>query len=85
MANINSGHSELTTFLSTFRGISIKNLQSYLDWYVFHKYLHYSFNDTKQQQVILNKLVIEHTEVTSNNMYNNHSEIDFKEVYSDYN
>lgn len=85
LANINSLHSGLTTFLSPFRGVSTKHLQGYLDWYIFYKYLQYSFDDNKQEQIILNKLIIEHTEITSNNMYDNQSGINFKEVYSDYN
>ena len=85
LANINSVHSGLTTFLSPFRGVSTKHLQGYLDWYIFYKYLQYSFDDNKQEQIILNKLIIEHTEITSNNMYDNQSGINFKEVYSDYN
>lgn len=39
LANINSLHSELSTFLSHFKGVSTKHLQHYLDWFVFKKLL----------------------------------------------
>ena len=37
LANINSIHSELTSFLSAFHGVSTKHLQEYLDWFLFFK------------------------------------------------
>lgn len=37
LGNINSLHSELTTFLFNFKGVSTKHLQHYLDWFCFQK------------------------------------------------
>ena len=48
LANINSIHSELTSFLSAFHGVSTKRLQEYLDWVVFSKYQNYSIDYLEQ-------------------------------------
>lgn len=85
LANINSLHSGLTTFLSPFRGISSKHLQGYLDWYSFHKYLNYCFEYDKQKDKLFNHTMIEGTQINRVNAYDNYSGIDFYDVYSDYN
>lgn len=85
MANINSVHSGLTSFLSVFRGISTKHLQGYLDWYTFDKYLNYFFTEEQQNKTLLNVSFTNPTDLNINNAYNNHSGIDFDSVYSDYN
>lgn len=35
LADINNVHSQLATWLSKFKGVSIRHLQEYLDWFVF--------------------------------------------------
>lgn len=84
LANINSIHSGLTTFLSIFRGVSTKHLQGYLDWYTFDKYLNYSFNEVQQNNALLKVSFTNSTDLNINNAYDNHSNIDLNEVYSDY-
>lgn len=42
LANINSLHSEWSTFLSHFKGVSTKHLQHYLDWFCFQKIINYT-------------------------------------------
>lgn len=85
LANINSLHSGLTTFLSTFRGVSTKHLQGYLDWYCFDRYLNFSFEDVEQFDELLNETMTNSTIINSSNAYENYSGIDFYKVYSDYN
>lgn len=85
LANINSAHSGLTSFLSVFRGISTKHLQGYLDWYTFDKYLNYSFSEEQQNKTFLKISFTYSTDLNINNAYHNHSGIDFDSVYSDYN
>jgi len=84
LANLNSIHSGLSTFLAPFRGVSTKHLQGYLDWYVFDKYLNYTFEERNQNKMILKNTILLSTNISASNMYNNHSCIDFKTVYSDY-
>lgn len=85
LANINSLHSGLPSFLGHFKGVSSKHLQGYLDWYTFDKYLNYSFDDNEQNRIIIQKIIPLSTEIDINNMHKNHSIIDFYDVYSDYN
>ena len=84
LANINSYHSGLKTFLSVFRGVSTKHLQHYLDWYMFSKYLNYAVEITKQTKDFFNTILLKKSSVTYRNMYDNTSGIDFRKVYSDY-
>lgn len=85
LANINSIHSGLTDFLSHFRGVSTKHLQGYLDWYSFDKHLNFCFEEKMQQKELLKNAISNPTNITIDNMYDNHSGIDFYDVYSDYN
>lgn len=85
LANINSAHSGLTTFLSVFRGVSTKHLQGYLDWYSFEKYLNFSFSEEQQNNTLLNVAFTSSTKLNTTNMYDNNSGIDFNVVYADYN
>lgn len=85
LANINSLHSGLSNFLAKFKGVSTKHLQGYLDWYTFDKYLNYTVDEITQNRTILQKVISLSTEIDVNNMYKNHSGIDFYKVYSDYN
>ena len=84
LANINQAHSELTNFLGHFRGVSTKHLQGYLDWYVFDRYLNYTYEERNHYEVILNNTMINSTDILTSNMYENQSGINFYEVYSDY-
>lgn len=85
LGNINSLHSELTSFLTSFRGVSTKHLQHYLDWFCFQKILNYTVEYIKQPMVAMKKSIIFNNDVNSNNVYDNTSGIDFKLVYADYN
>lgn len=85
LGNINSLHSELSTFLSNFKGVSTKHLQHYLDWFSFQKLISYTTEILKQPMVIMKKATINNSSVNSTNIYNNSSGIDFNLVYADYN
>lgn len=84
LANINSVHSGLTTFLSIFRGVSTKHLQGYLDWYTFEKYLNFSFSEEQQANELLKAAFTNSCNLSTTNMYENNSGIDFDNVYADY-
>lgn len=85
LGNINSLHSEWSTFLSNFRGVSTKHLQHYLDWFSFQKFINYTTEILKQPLTMMKKVAINICNIYSNNVYNNSSGIDFKSVYADYN
>ena len=85
LGNINSLHSELTTFLSCFKGVSTKHLQHYLDWFCFKKLINYTTEILNHPLTMMKKSAINNCSVNSSNVYNNTSGIDFNKVYSDYN
>lgn len=84
LANINSLHSELSTFLSVFKGVSTKHLQHYLDWFSFQKIINYTVDVIKQSNAMMDKAISKECSVNSSNVYGNESGIDFKKVYSDF-
>lgn len=85
LALINSLHSELDYFLSGFRGVSTKHLQEYLDWFVYMKYLNYSKEYKEQPTTYKKETFILNTPIKYSNVFDNYSNINFNEVYADYN
>ena len=85
LANINSLHSELATFLSSFKGVSTKHLQHYLDWFCFQKIINYTIEVLKQPLTMMKKTAINKCSINSNNIYCDSSGINFNEVYGEYN
>ena len=85
LANINSLHSELTRFLSDFHGVSTKHLQEYLDWFTFYKYQNYSVDYLNQEEDFEKKTITQFTNIKYSNVCDNHSILNFSEIYSDYN
>lgn len=85
LANINSIHSELTRFLSNFKGVSTKHLQEYLDWFVFQKYQTYSVEYLEQESNFEKTTITRFTPIKFNNVCNNYSIFNFFDIYKDYN
>lgn len=85
LATINSLHSELEYFLSGFRGVSTKHLSEYLDWFVYIKHLNYSKEYIEQANTYKKDTIVLNTPIKYSNVFNNYSNIDFNEVYADYN
>ncbi len=85
LGNINSLHSEWSTFLSNFRGVSTKHLQHYLDWFSFQKLISYTVEILKQPMAIMKNTAVRNSSINSNNVYDNLSGIDFDLVYAEYN
>lgn len=84
LGNMNSLHSEWSTFSSNFRGISTKHLQGYLDWFCFQKIINYTVQILKQPLTMMKQTIVNKCNITSSNVYDNTSGIDFDSVYSDY-
>lgn len=85
LAEINSIHSELASFLNKFHGVSTKHLQEYLDWFVFDKYLNYSFKYLEQPEEFEKNTIVKKTDIIYSNVCNNYSILNFDEIYADYN
>lgn len=84
LANINSLHSEWSTFLSHFKGVSTKHLQHYLDWFCFQKFISYTTQILNQPLTMMKKSIAKRCSISSRNIYDNTSGIDFFNVYADY-
>lgn len=85
LGNINSLHSDLSFFLSSFRGVSAKHLQHYLDWFSFQKMINYTVEILKRPLLALKKTIVHSCHINSNNVFDNQSGIDFNEAYHDFN
>ena len=85
LGNINSLHSHLEQFLSPFRGVSTKHLKGYLSWFAFFKLLKYTTELLDRSKKIMDTTIIQNTFITVNNVYDNTSNIDFFNVYKEYN
>ena len=84
LGNINSLHSEWSTFIACFKGVSTKHLQHYLDWFCFQKIINYTTEILKQPLAMMKQVIVNKSNIISNNIYDNSSGINFIEVYSDY-
>ena len=85
LTTINSLHSELDYFLSGFRRVSTKHLQQYLDWFVYIKHLNYTKEYVEQDTTYKKDTIIINTLIKYDNVFNNYSNINFNEIYADYN
>ena len=70
IAEINGIHSQLETWLSKFRGVSIRHLQEYLDWFVYiftmkKRFLLNKLKTESYRYVILNKNYIKSNDIFS--------------------
>ena len=84
LADINSYHSGLTTFLSPFRGVSTKHLQHYLDWYMYSKILNFTIEKIQHSKKFFKTILTKNTSISTKNVHKNHSGINFLSVYADY-
>lgn len=85
LASINSLHSELTLFLSSFHGVSTKHLQEYLDWFAFSKYQNYSIDYMEQSDNFEKNTITKSTNIKFSNVCDNYSIFNFLDLYTDYN
>lgn len=85
LSNINSLHSDFKDFLTKFKGVSTKHLKGYLGWFSYIKNLNYTVEFLKRKSVFFHNIFIKNTDITTSNMYNDTSGIDFFRVYEDYN
>lgn len=85
LAEINSLHQQLDIFLSNFRGVSTKHLQQYLDLFCFLKYLNWTLDYSDQLIKFRNKICIKNTDINYLNVCDNYSNLNFYDIYKDYN
>lgn len=84
LSEINGLHSNFFGFLSSFKGVSTKHLQGYIDWFVYKKYIDYTVEIIKHPEVLLNYSFSQKRSITINEIYNKELPFDVNEAYSDY-
>lgn len=65
LANVNSLMSEFDLFIRSFRGLSTRHLQEYINWFIFRKKLKYVVEYLKQNQEIYNYLICHNSTLKS--------------------
>ncbi len=84
LSEINGLHSNFFGFLSSFRGVSTKHLQGYIDWFVYKKYIDYTTEIINQPEKMLYYVMQQNASITIKEIYNKPFPFDINEAYSDY-
>ena len=84
ISKINGIHSQLETWLSKFRGVSIRHLQEYLNWFVFIFTMKRKFSLNKVKTESYNTIVLNDNYIKSNDIFKIPLPIDINVAYSEY-
>lgn len=85
LANINQIHQEIKELIRRKHGISIRHLQSYLDWLVFLKKLKYKIEGKRRKIESYIKVMKEYINITNKDISKRPIPIDLYEAYGEYN
>ncbi len=84
ISEINGIHSQLETWIKKFRGISIRHLQEYLDWFVYIFTMKKRFMLNKIKTESYSKLLIDNNYVKSKDIFSIKIPIDLNIAYAEY-
>ena len=84
ISEINGIHSQLETWLNKFRGISIRHLQEYLDWFVYIFTMKKRFMLNKIKTESYSNLLINDNYIKSKDIFNIKIPIDLQIAYAEY-
>ena len=84
IAEINGVHSQLETWLSKFRRISIRHLQEYLDWFVYIFVMKKRFNLNKPKTESYRNIVLNYNYIKSKDIFSVDIPIDLNVAYAEY-
>lgn len=84
ISKINGIHSQIETWLSDFRGVSIRHLQEYLDWFVFIFTMKRKFNLNKIKTESYNTILLDDNYIKSSDIFKKELPIDLKIAYSEF-
>lgn len=84
IAEINGVHSQLETWLSKFRGVSIRHLQEYLDWFVYIFTMKKRFKLSKLKTESYCNIVLDYNYIKSQDICSINLPIDLNAAYSEY-
>ena len=84
ISEINGIHSQLETWFNKFRGVSIRHLQEYLDWFVYIYTMKKRFMLNKIKTESYSNLLINDNYIKSKDIFNIKIPIDLKVAYAEY-
>ena len=84
ISKINGIHSQLETWLSKFKGVSIRHLQEYLDWFVFIFTMKRKFSLNKVKIESYNTVLLDNNYIKCNDIFKISLPIDLNVAYSEY-
>lgn len=84
ISEINGIHSQLETWLSKFRGVSVRHLQEYFDWFVYIFTMKKRFMLNKIKTESYSKILINDNYVKSNDIFQIEMPIDLNIAYAEY-
>lgn len=84
LSEINGLHSNFFGFLSSFKGVSTKHLQGYIDWFVYKKYIDYTYEVIKHPEKMLYYVLKQNSSIIIKDIYNKPFPFDINEAYIDY-
>lgn len=84
ISEINGIHSQLETWLYKFRGVSIRHLQEYLDWFVYLFTMKKRFMLNKIKTESYSKLLIDNNYIKSKDIFSIKIPVDLNVAYAEY-
>lgn len=84
ISEINGVHSQLETWLCKFRGVSIRHLQEYLDWFVYIFTMKKRFMLNKIKTISYSNLVIDNNYINTKDILHIEIPINLKIAYAEY-
>lgn len=84
ISKINGIHSQLEIWLSKFRGVSIRHLQEYLDWFVFIFTMKKKFSLNKIKTESYNTIVLDNNYIKANDIVKLNIPISLDVAYAEY-
>lgn len=84
LSEINGLHSNFFGFMATFKGVSTKHLQGYIDWFVYKKYIDYAVEIINHPEEMLYYVLKQRKSITIKDIYNAKFPFDVNAAYADY-
>ena len=84
ISKINGIHSQIETWLTDFRGVSIRHLQEYLDWFVFIYTMKRKINVNKIKTESYNTILLDNNYIKSNDIFKKVLPIDLNNAYFEF-
>ena len=85
ISKINGIHSQLEIWLLKFKGVSIRHLQEYLDWFVFVFTMKKKFSLNKIKTESYNRIVLDNNYIKANDIVKLDIPINLDIAYAEYN